>query len=433
MEDQWDTREIIANGQKIVSKLFYALYDLANSAYTIIVVTFITSAYFANQIVGNPQLGAAYWQWTAGLCGILVAVTGPLLGSLADKHSKGKINLLHIFTILCVLFTSLFWFAKPSVDYIWHALIIFLLSNYFYEVAVIFYNSLLKSCSNENNIGKTSGFAFALGYIGCVPILLFSLYVFVLPDTIPFGLDKSKFENIRFIPVIAAIWFLIFSYPMINYFKHHIEYKENSDPTPVFKKLIALIWKNKFTSTGKFLLARMIYSDALIVLIAGGGVYASGVFGFTPGELLKLAIFANLVAFVGVLLGGYLNDKISSKIIILTCIAVLTLCVFYSSIIAQTKAQFFINVMVISFFIGSIQSASRVMMTGLLKDDDQGSGFGLFSFSGRITAFAGPLLVGTMTFFYSQRIGLLSISIFFILGFILMLFVDKDQKNKKIP
>ena len=433
MEDQWDTREIIANGQKIVSKLFYALYDLANSAYTIIVVTFITSAYFANQIVGNPQLGAAYWQWTAGLCGILVAVTGPLLGNLADKEPKGKINLLHTFTIFCILFTSLFWFAKPSVDYIWYALIIFLLSNYFYEAAVIFYNSLLKSCSNENNIGKTSGFAFALGYIGCVPILLFSLYVFVLPDTAPFGLDKSKFENIRFIPVIAAIWFLIFSYPMINYFKNHIEYKENSDPTPVFKKLIALIWKNKFTSTGKFLLARMIYSDALIVLIAGGGVYASGVFGFTPGELLKLAIFANLVAFVGVLLGGYLNDKISSKIIILTCIVVLTLCVFYSSIIAQTKTQFFINVMVISLFIGSIQSASRVMMTGLLKDDDQGSGFGLFSFSGRITAFAGPLLVGTMTFFYSQRIGLLSISIFFILGFILMLFVDKDQKNKKIP
>ena len=416
-----------------MGKLFYALYDLANSAYTIIVVTFITSAYFANQIVGNPQLGAAYWQWTAGLCGILVAVTGPLLGNLADKEPKGKINLLHTFTIFCILFTSLFWFAKPSVDYIWYALIIFLLSNYFYEAAVIFYNSLLKSCSNENNIGKTSGFAFALGYIGCVPILLFSLYVFVLPDTIPFGLDKSKFENIRFIPVIAAIWFLIFSYPMINYFKNHIEYKENSDPTPVFKKLIALIWKNKFTSTGKFLLARMIYSDALIVLIAGGGVYASGVFGFTPGELLKLAIFANLVAFVGVLLGGYLNDKISSKIIILTCIVVLTLCVFYSSIIAQTKTQFFINVMVISLFIGSIQSASRVMMTGLLKDDDQGSGFGLFSFSGRITAFAGPLLVGTMTFFYSQRIGLLSISIFFILGFILMLFVDKDQKNKKIP
>ena len=72
------------------------------------------------------------------------------------------------------------------------------------------------------------------------------------------------------------------------------------------------------------------------------------------------------------------------------------------------------------------------MMTGLLETNDQGKGFGLFSFSGRITAFAGPLLVGTMTFFFSQRIGLLSISFFFILGFFLMLFVDKDQKNQKI-
>lgn len=407
-----------------MNKLFYGLYDLANSAYTIIVVTFITSAYFANQIVGDPQLGAAYWQWTAGLCGLLIALTGPLLGNIADKKPKGKINLLHMFTLLCILITCLFWFAKPSTNYILFTLIIFLLSNYCYEAATIFYNSLLKNCSNENNIGKTSGAAFALGYIGCVPILLFTLYVFVLPDTIPFGLDKSKFENIRFIPIIAAVWFLIFSYPMINYFKRHVQFKENVDQTPIFKKLVELVWKNKFTRTGKFLLARMIYSDALIVLIAGGGVYASGVFGFTPGELLKLAIYANLVAFVGVLLGGYLNDKLSSKIIILICIAVLTATVFYGAVVAQTKTQFFYNVMVISFFIGSIQSASRVMMTGLLETADQGKGFGLFSFSGRATAFAGPLLVGTVTYYFSQRIGFLSITIFFVLGFILMLFVD---------
>ena len=410
-----------------MNKLFYGLYDLANSAYTVIVVTFITSAYFANQVVGDPQLGAAYWQWAAGLCGILIALTGPFLGNIADKKPKGKINLLQMFTILCILISCLFWFAKPASNYILFTLIIFLLSNYCYEAATIFYNSLLKNCSSENNIGKTSGLGFALGYIGSVPILLFTLYVFVLPDTIPFGLDKSKFENIRFIPIIAALWFLIFSLPMISYFKRYVQFKENTvDQTPIFKKLIELIWKNKFTPIGRFLLARMIYSDGVIVLIAGGGVYASGVFGFTPGELLKLAIYANIVAFIGVLLGGYLNDKFSSKIIILICIAALTATVFYGSVIAQTKTQFFYNVMVISFFIGSIQSASRVMMTGLLKTTDQGKGFGLFSFSGRVTAFAGPLLVGTITYYFSQRIGFLSVSLFFVLGFVLMLFV----KNK---
>ena len=406
-----------------MGKLFYGLYDLANSAYTMIIITFVTSAYFANQIVGNPQLGAAYWQWTAGLCGIVIALTGPFIGALADKKPKGKINFLQIFTLLCILTTCLFWFSKPNPNYILFTLIIFFISNYCYEVGTIFYNSLLKKCSDENNIGKTSGFAFALGYIGSIPILLLVLYFFILPDTIPFGLDKNNFEHIRFIPLIVAFWFFIFSMPMINYFKKKISYEENDDTTQVAKKIIEIIWQKKFTSVGKFLLARMIYSDALIVLIAGGGVYASGVFNFTSSDLLQLAIAGNIVAFVGVLIGGYLNDKFSSKKIILFCIAVLTCTVVYGSLIAQTKSEFFYNVIVISFFIGSIQSASRVMMTKLLSKTDLGKGFGLFSFSGRVTAFAGPLMVGTLTYLYSQRIGFLSVSIFFILGFALMMSV----------
>ena len=104
-------------------------------------------------------------------------------------------------------------------------------------------------------------------------------------------------------------------------------------------------------------------------------------------------------------------------------IAVLTCTVFYGSLLAQTKTEFFYNVMVISFFIGSIQSASRVMMTNLLNKNDLGKGFGLFSFSGRVTAFAGPLMVGTLTYLYSQRIGFLSVSFFFIVGFFMMLSV----------
>ena len=74
-----------------MKKLFYALYDLANSAYTIIVVTFITSTYFAKQIVGDPQLGAAYWQWTAGLCGILIALSGSLF-FISDNISFALTN-----------------------------------------------------------------------------------------------------------------------------------------------------------------------------------------------------------------------------------------------------------------------------------------------------------------------------------------------------
>ena len=123
------------------------------------------------------------------------------------------------------------------------------------------------------------------------------------------------------------------------------------------------------------------------------------------------------------MIGGYLNDIFSSKKIILLCILFLVGAVIYGSLIAQTKIQFFNSVMFISFFIGSIQSASRVLMTKLLKINNLGKGFGLFSLSGRITSFAGPLLVGTVTYIYSQRIGLFSVSILFVIGFILMMSV----------
>ena len=406
-----------------MSKLLYAMYDLANSAYTMVIITFVTSAYFANQIVGDAQLGAAYWQWTAGLCGILIALTGPVLGMIADKKRNGRIIFLERFTLFCIITTCLFWFSKPNSSFILYTLIIFFVSNYFYEIASIFYNSLLKNCSNEKNIGKTSGLGFALGYLGSVPIIFICLYLFILPEKTLFDLNKNNFEHIRFIPFIVALWFLIFSFPMIYYFKKKIEYKNIAEENSSLKDILEIVWKNKFTSTGKFLLARMIYSDALIVLIAGGGVYASGVFGYTSAELLKLAIYSNIIAFVGVLIGGYLNDIFSSKKIILLCILFLVGAVIYGSLIAQTKFQFFNSVMFISFFIGSIQSASRVLMTKLLKINNLGKGFGLFSLSGRITSFAGPLLVGTVTYIYSQRIGLFSVSILFLIGFILMMSV----------
>ena len=411
-----------------MKKFLYGLYDFANSSYTAVIITFVISTYFAKQIVGDVQLGAAYWQWTAGICGILIALTGPFLGNLADKKKNGQIYYLQIFTYLCIFITCLFWFSKPNSNFILYTLIIFLLSNFCYEISLIFYNSLLKKISSEKDIGTTSGIGFGLGYLGTVPILLLVLYVFILPEKAPLGLDKSNFENVRFVSFVVAAWFLFFALPMIIYFKKNIFIQANEDQSSTLKKMKEILWDQKLTVVGKFLIARMIYADALIVLISGGGVYAMGVFGYTFEEIIKLAISANIVALFGVLIGGYLNDKFSSKSIILVCIIALIGSVIYTSLIAQTKLQFFVSVMVVSIFLGTIQSASRVMMSNLLKDNNLGKGFGLFAFSGRITSFIGPFLVGTMTFFFSQRIGLLSCSLLFIIGFVLMLKVE-DVKN----
>ena len=409
-----------------MKKIIYGLYDLANSSYSAIIITFVISTYFARQVVGDIQLGAAYWQWTAGVCGFIIAVSGPLLGNMADRRKGGLVYFLRLFTFLCLAITCLFWFALPSVDYIFFTLIVFLLSNYCYEIAQVFYNSLLKQSAPSKDLGKTSGLGFGLGYLGTVPILLIVLYFFILPEKSLFNLDKNDFEHVRFTSFVVVIWFFIFSIPMLFKFSDQNQNAQQKYSVNMFKELFQMIWQKKFTMVGKFLFARMLYADALIVLISGGGVFASGVFGYNFQEIIQMAIAANIVAFLSVIIGGYLNDKFSSKKIILACISALILCVVFISMIAQTKMQFFFGVMVVSIFLGPIQSASRVMMTLLLDSGNVGKGFGLFAFSGRITSFLGPLLVGTMTFLFSQRVGLLSCIILFFLGFIFMMKVKED-------
>jgi len=219
-----------------MKKFLYGLYDFANSSYTAVIITFVISTYFAKQIVGDVQLGAAYWQWTAGICGILIALTGPFLGNLADKKKNGQIYYLQIFTYLCIFITCLFWFSKPNSNFILYTLIIFLLSNFCYEISLIFYNSLLKKISSEKDIGTTSGIGFGLGYLGTVPILLLVLYVFILPEKAPLGLDKSNFENVRFVSFVVAAWFLFFALPMIIYFKKNIFIQANEDQSSTLKK-----------------------------------------------------------------------------------------------------------------------------------------------------------------------------------------------------
>ena len=107
-----------------MKKIFnFALYDFANSAFTTIIITFIFSTYFAKQIAPTPVLGQSYWGWTIGITGILIALIGPFIGSFDDKKNC-VVLFIRLFTVFCIFFTSLLWFAKPSENYLFFTLII---------------------------------------------------------------------------------------------------------------------------------------------------------------------------------------------------------------------------------------------------------------------------------------------------------------------
>ena len=408
-----------------MKKVFnFALYDFANSAFTTIIITFIFSTYFAKQIAPNPVLGQSYWGWAIGFTGLLVALIGPLIGSFADKKNCTEF-FIKLFTIICIILTSFLWFSKPSEKYLLYTLIIVALANFFYELSLIFYNSILKRISNSNNLGKSSGFGFALGYIGGILILIVCIKIFIDNDVLPFGLSKENSENIRATSIVVALWYLIFSIPFLFSLKKEIKNKIDRSSSSI-KKIKNLIWNKGLNNLGKFLLARMLYADGLNAIIIMGGIFAVGVFNLEIKDLLVLSVLMNITAFIGAIIGGYANDKFSSKSVIIFSLLGL---IFSSAIILfiKTKIFFLIFASINGFFIGPIQSASRVFITKSIDKNNQASGFGLFALSGKLTSFIGPLLVSTLTYISnSQRIGFSAAIILLLIGLLILLKVKKN-------
>ena len=408
-----------------MKKLFnFALYDFANSAFTTIIITFIFSTYFAKQIAPNPVLGQSYWGWAIGFTGLLVALIGPLIGSFADKKNCTEF-FIKLFTIICIILTSFLWFSKPSEKYLLYTLIIVALANFFYELSLIFYNSILKRISNHNNLGKSSGFSFALGYIGGILILIVCIKIFIDNDVLPFGLSKENSENIRATSIVVALWYLIFSIPFLFSLKKEIKNKIDRSSNSI-KKIKNLIWNKGLNNLGKFLVARMLYADGLNAIIIMGGIFAVGVFNLEIKDLLILSVLMNITAFIGAIVGGYANDKFTSKSVIILSLLGL---IVSSAIILFIKAKIFFLIFasINGLFIGPIQSASRVFITKSIDENNQASGFGLFALSGKLTSFIGPLLVSTITYISnSQRIGFSSAIFLLLLGLLILLKVKKN-------
>ena len=408
-----------------MKKIFnFALYDFANSAFTTIIITFIFATYFAKQIAPNPVMGQSYWGWTIGITGFLVAIIGPIAGSFADKNNR-IVFFIRCFSLLCIFFTTLLWFSKPSQSYLLYTLLIVGIANLFYELSLIFYNSLLKDISHNKNLGKSSGFGFALGHVGGIIILLISIKLFIDTENLPFGLTKENSQNIRAITLLVSFWFLIFASPFLFFEIKERSKKTTKKTSAYFSEIKKLIWNKKLSVLAKFLIARMLYADGLNAIIVMGGIFAVGVFNLEIKELLKLSILMNITAFAGAFIGGIINDKYGSKLIIIFSLIGL---IFSSTAILFTfsVSTFFFLAAINGLFIGPIQSASRVVITKMLDKNNQGKGFGLFATSGKLTSFIGPLLVSTVTFLTSsQRIGFSAAIILLLSGLIILINIKK--------
>jgi len=188
----------------------WSMYDWANSAFTTLVVTFIYSTYFTKAIAENEIIGTAYWSRGITFSAIAVALLSPVIGALADRGSLRK-RFLFLSTVICVVFTAILYFIQPGAVFM--ALICFIIANIAFEMGMVFYNAFLPYVSTPENIGRVSGYGWALGYAGGLICMFLALIGFVNPETPWFGFSTEGGDNIRATNLLVAAWFAVFSIP----------------------------------------------------------------------------------------------------------------------------------------------------------------------------------------------------------------------------
>ena len=410
----------------------WACYDFANSPFTTLVLTFVYATYFTQAIATDPITGTVLWSRAIALSALIAGVCSPILGYFVDRLGYRK-NWLIFFTVICAAATVGLYGVLPGQ--VATALILIVIANAAYELAMVFYNAFLPDITPVERIGRISGYGWGLGYLGGLLVLVFVLIAFVRPDVPWFGVTKIDGQNIRVTNVVVAAWLVVFSVPFVLWVpevKPPISQRKIHFLSSLSQLQITFRRILKFKEVCRFLIARFIFNNGLVTIFLFGGIYAAESFGFTLQEVLIFGIALNVAAGFGAFLMGYLDDLFGGKKTIIISLVGLILAVALA-VLTSSKLMLWVSGMVIGVFSGPNQSASRSLMARLVPSDSQAQFFGFYAFSGKFTAFLGPLLFGIITQWTgSQRWGLSVVLVMLFMGMLIMLPLDEHKGMERV-
>ncbi len=455
-----NTRAIGTVGQglideKVIPKSMvraWAFWDWGSAAFNAVVTTFVFSTYLASGLFVDPAILAAAGDddrnpalvaAKAGnasviglaltVAGVLIALLAPILGQRSDGSGRRKLWLA-VNTGVVVLAMATMYFVAPVPGYLIFGASLLAVGNIFFEFASVNYNAMLVQVSTPKTVGRVSGFGWGMGYVGGIVLLVILLVLFIqgFGDPTTHGLLKMSFGadggalDVRVAIVASALWFAIFAIPVLV--------KVPEIPPRIRENRVGffasykLLWgtiralAKKSPQVLMFLLASAVFRDGLAAVFTFGAIIAAQVFGFSTTEVLYFAVAANVVAGIGTFLGGWLDDRLGAKKIIIGSLIGLIVAGSAVLFIGTAQAGFWIAGLFLTLFVGPVQSSSRSFLARITPHGREGEIFGLYATTGRAVSFLAP---GLFSIFVAAtgdtRFGIIGIVLVLLAGLILML------------
>ena len=392
---------------------YWILYDVGNSAFTLLVSTIIP-IYF-NALAGNAGISEvdylAYWGYAASISTVIVAILGPTMGTVADTRNYKK-PLFVFFMMIGVIGC-----AALSVPVSWIVfLVVFVIAKVGYNASLIFYDSMLVDVTTPERMDKVSSHGYAWGYIGsCIPFIISLVFVLMYESI---GITMNTAMMLAFL--INAAWWVLMTLPLLKNYRQ----KNFAAPPehPIKDSFIRLGHTLRDIKKEKkiflYLLAFFFFIDGVYTIIEMATAYGSALGLDTTGLLLALLV-TQIVAFPCALIFSRFSKRYETTKLIKVCIAAYTLIALFAIQLDKQWEFWFLAVMV-GMFQGAIQALARSYFAKIIPAEKSGEYFGIYDICGKGASFMGTTLVGIVAQITNvANAGVAIIAVMFVIGFVL--------------
>lgn len=405
----------------------WVFYDWANSAYSLIITTAVFPLYYkaAAQNAGvSAADSTAYLGYTISIFTFILAMLGPILGTIADYQGLKK-RFFAFFFALGVSFTALLAFI-PSDQWL-ILLIIYTMSAIESNGATVFYDAFLVDVTTDKRMNRVSARGFSFGYIGSTIPFIVSIAIIILAQSKIIPLSTASASKIAFL--MTAIWWGLFTIPMFRNVRQRFYIQREANPiAESFKRLLKTLKEiKKYRTLFLFLLAYFFYIDGVGTVITMSTAYGTDL-GIRSSDLLVILFVTQVVAAPFAILFGRLAEKFTEKKMLYIFVYIIV-CIY--AYFLKTTLDFWILAMLVASSQGGIQSLSRSYFAKLVPKKNANEFFGFYNIFGKFASILGPLLVSfTAQLTGNTNAGVFSLVILFIIGMIILARVpDSDVSN----
>jgi len=386
----------------------WALYDFANSVFPAVVVAVVFQIYFTGTVVGN-EAGEGDWWWgrAVSLSALIVALSAPLLGAIADRAGVRK-KFMGFYVGVCVTAVAMFTTLGPGT--VVAGFVLFVIANVGFESSLVFYNAYLPDIVPAEQQGRVSGLGFGVGYAGSAIGLLLAL---------PFART-----NIDVVWIMVATFYVLFSIPAFRYLP-----KDAAGDMKIGQAAMwgitnfRAVWGEvlKVKELRRFLIAFFFYIDGVLTAIVMTATMAKKTFGYSGNELIYLFLAVQVTALAGAFAMAKPTDTLGPKKVlsgVLFMWAVIVVSIYF----VDSKLAFGSLVLIGGFGLGSVQAASRAFMASLIPDGRESEMFGFYALCGKSSSVIGPMIFGYIAVATggNQKLAVMALSVLFIVGWLLL-------------